>query len=62
MGRPPLNMKVTEVRFPEELLARIDHLVGTNHRAKFIRSAVEAAVETAELVKRPAPKPNKDPA
>jgi metal-responsive CopG/Arc/MetJ family transcriptional regulator len=60
MGRPPLNMKVTEVRFPEETLARIDALVGKNHRAKFIRAATEAALETAEQVKHPALASTKD--
>jgi len=54
MGRPPLNMKVTEVRFPAELLEEIDSLVGDKNRAKFIRAAVEAAVETAKMVKSPA--------
>lgn len=54
MGRPPLHMKVTEVRFPEETLARIDALVGKHHRAKFIRAATESALETAEQVKHPA--------
>lgn len=54
MGRPPLNMHVTEVRFPREVLDRIDAMVGKNHRAKFIRAATEAALETAEQVKHPA--------
>ncbi len=62
MGRPPLNMKVTEVRFPEETLARIDALVGKNYRAKFIRDAAEAALKTAEQVKHPASSSPKDPA
>lgn len=48
MGRPPLNMSVTSVRFPPELLERIDALVGTNQRAIFIREAVEARVKYAE--------------
>ena len=60
MGRPPLHMKVTEIRFPEETLARIDALVGKNNRAKFIRTAAEAALETAMQVKYPASTPDKD--
>jgi metal-responsive CopG/Arc/MetJ family transcriptional regulator len=48
MGRPPLNMQATNIRFPKELLDRIDALVGDKHRAKFIREAVEARVRYAE--------------
>lgn len=42
MGRPPLHMDATTVRFPKETLDRIDALVGVKGRAKFIREAVEA--------------------
>jgi Arc/MetJ-type ribon-helix-helix transcriptional regulator len=49
MGRPPLNMKSTHVRFPEEIMDRIDTLVGDKQRAKFIREVVEHALELAEL-------------
>ena len=62
MGRPALHMIVTEVRFPAELLARIDELVGDKHRAKFIRAAVEGALHSAELVKHPASAKGKRPA
>ncbi|MDE4557563.1 ribbon-helix-helix domain-containing protein [Sinorhizobium meliloti SM11] len=48
MGRPPLNMKSTNVRFPAETLERIDALVGDKHRAKFIREAVERELERVE--------------
>lgn len=48
MGRPPLNMTPTLVRFPDEILARVDNLVGQNQRAKFIREAVQAEVEKRE--------------
>lgn len=49
MGRPPLNMTSTHVRFPKDVMDRIDALVGDKHRAKFIREAVEHALELAEL-------------
>lgn len=62
MGRPALNMKVVEVRFPAELLGRIDDLVGDKHRAKFIRTAVEGALNAAALAKRPASPKGKRPA
>ena len=48
MGRPPLNMKPTIVRFSEEILKRIDQLVGEKHRAKFIREAVLIEIERRE--------------
>ncbi|WP_090427948.1 hypothetical protein [Ensifer sp. OV372] len=48
MGRPPLDMKATLVRFPAETLERIDALVGDKHRAKFIREAVERELDRME--------------
>jgi len=52
MGRPSLDMKATNVRFPESLLSRIDALVGQKQRAKFIREAVEARVRYAEELRK----------
>lgn len=48
MGRPPLNMTPTLVRFPSDVLARIDALVGDKHRAEFIREAVTAEISRRE--------------
>ena len=57
-------MTMTAVRFPGELLERIDALVGKSqaetgkeprHRAKFIRDAVTAEVERQERVKSAKP-------
>lgn len=48
MGRPPLNMTPTLVRFPGEVLERVDALVGDKHRAQFIREAVVIEVERRE--------------
>lgn len=45
MGRPPLNMKVLNLRFPPEVIEQIDDLVGAYHRPKFIREAVERELE-----------------
>ncbi len=47
MGRPPLNVKPTQVRLPEDVRLRIENIVGKNRMAGFIREAVEA-----ELVRR----------
>lgn len=55
MGRPPLNMTATLVRFSDETLARIDDVVGNKQRAKFIREAVEK-----ELARLEAEKPNSE--
>ncbi len=41
MGRPPLNMKVLNLRLPPEVVAQIDELVGAYRRPQFIRDAVE---------------------
>jgi predicted DNA-binding protein len=41
-------MKLTNVRFPEKTLERIDALVGANRRAQFIREVVERELERIE--------------
>jgi predicted DNA-binding protein len=48
MGRPPLNLKSTNVRLPEGLGDRIDKLVGRQRRAAFIRDVLEREVERLE--------------
>jgi predicted DNA-binding protein len=48
MGRPPLNVKSTNVRLPEGLGERIDKLVGRQRRAAFIREVLEREVERRE--------------
>lgn len=50
MGKPPLPIKIrpTKVQLSDELLARIDGVVGTKpayQRSKFIRQAVEEKLE-----------------
>ncbi|WOF44734.1 hypothetical protein KNJ79_07465 [Sphingopyxis indica] len=48
MGRPPLNVKSTNVRLPEGLGERIDKLVGRQRRAAFIREVLEREVKRLE--------------
>lgn len=48
MGRPPLNVKSTNIRLTEGLGERIDNLVGRQRRAAFIRSVLEREVERLE--------------
>lgn len=48
MGRPPLNVKSTNVRLPEGLGERIDKLVGSQRRAGFIRDVLVREVERLE--------------
>lgn len=48
MGRPPLNVKPTIVRLTEDVIDRIEALVGPNRRAAFIREAIEAELERRE--------------
>ena len=52
MGRPPLNVKSTNVRLPEGLGERIDKLVGRHRRAAFIRDVLEREVERLESEQR----------
>lgn len=55
MGRPPLNMKATNLRLPPETMERIDKIVGKNQRARFIREAIEHALRLAESLARRLP-------
>ena len=48
MGRPPLNVKSTNIRLPEGLGERIDKLVGRQRRAAFIREVLEREVARQE--------------
>jgi predicted DNA-binding protein len=52
MGRPPLNVKSTNIRLPEGLGERIDALVGNRRRAAFIREVLEREVERLEAEDR----------
>lgn len=52
MGRPPLNVKSTNIRLPEGLGKRIDKLVGPQRRAAFIREVLEREVERLETGQR----------
>jgi len=49
MGRPPMKFKMLNIRFPPELVERMDKVVGTHRRPDFIREAVENAVRIAEI-------------
>lgn len=51
MGRPPLNVKPTVVRLPNDALERIEVLVGKNQMAAFIREAVERELKRRERAK-----------
>ncbi len=48
MGRPPLHVKPTIVRLTEDVIGRIEALVGPNKRSAFIREAIEAELERRE--------------
>lgn len=48
MGRPPLNVKSTNVRLPVGLGERIGKPVGHQRRAAFIREVLEREVERLE--------------
>lgn len=48
MGRPPMHLKPTLVRLPEDVAERIDAIAGPNRRAEFIRDAVERELKRRE--------------
>lgn len=48
MGRPPLKVRKTTIRLPEDIFDRITALVGERRMAEFIRDAVMAEVERRE--------------
>lgn len=48
MGRPPLNVKPTQVRLSEETRKRIEAVAGPSRMAAFIREAIEAELERRE--------------
>lgn len=48
MGRPPMQVKATVVRLPEDVRERIRTLVGDNGMAQFIREAVEKELKRRE--------------
>lgn len=54
MGRPPLNVVATLVRLQEGVAEKIDVLVGSRKRAKFIRDAVDEKLkrDSKKLKKR----------
>lgn len=52
MGRPAMDLEETKVRLTAGAKERIAALVGTYGMAGFIRRAVDAAIEAAEVEKR----------
>ena len=48
MGRPPLPVEGIRVHQEKEMVQRIDALVGTYRRSKFIREAIEEKLKRLE--------------
>lgn len=48
MGRPPMQVKATVVRLPDDTRERIRKLVGDTGMAQFIREAVERELKRRE--------------
>ncbi|WP_245324895.1 hypothetical protein [Bradyrhizobium elkanii] len=57
-----MNMTPTLVRFPSDVLERMDALVGDKQRAQFIREAVVSEVNRREQLTRKKPPTRKKPA
>jgi Arc/MetJ-type ribon-helix-helix transcriptional regulator len=54
MGRPPLNVRATQVRLTEDVRRRIQALVGAHRMSAFIREAIENELRRREkLVGKP---------
>lgn len=51
MGRPPMQVKATVVRLPEDVRQQIRELVGDSGMAKFIREAVERELKRRQRQK-----------
>ena len=60
MGRPPLKVRKTTIRLPEDIFDRITALVGDRRMAEFIRDAVVAEVERREASVQSPPSIAKD--
>jgi hypothetical protein len=56
MGRPPLNLDKTVIRFSAETRKRIEALVGKRGMAAFTRDAVERELTRREKAVRPKPR------
>ena len=56
MGRPPLNVKPTQVRLSADIRERIEAIVGPSKMAAFIREAVENELKRRERQKAPSDK------
>lgn len=54
------NTKMLNLRFPPELVERVDALVGKYQRPNFIRGATESAVRMAELAAKHSKKTESD--
>lgn len=48
VGRPPMNLKPTLVRLPQDVAERIDAIAGPNRRAEFIREAIDRELKRRE--------------
>ena len=53
MGRPPLNVRSTNVRITNEVKDRIRAQVGDQGMAQFIREAIEEKLVKSEQVPKP---------
>lgn len=53
MGRPPLNVRSTNVRLTNEVKDRIRAQVGDQGMAQFIREAIEEKLAKAEQASKP---------
>jgi predicted DNA-binding protein len=49
MGRPPLNMKSTNLRLPQETMDRTDAIVGPKGRAELVRQAVDQLLDALDM-------------
>lgn len=59
MGRPPLHLKTTVIRFKAETIARIEALVGKGRMSQFMREAAEAELVRRETGEGAKPRPIK---
>ena len=56
MAKPKTDSEKIEVRLPSETVARLNAIVGSYQRPKFLRAAIEGAIEAAEIAIKNPPK------
>ena len=58
MAKPKSEDKKIEVRLSPQTIERLNAIVGSYQRPKFLRAAIEGAIDAAEIAIKNPPKPD----